>query len=100
MQAPAAAAAAPHQHVLNCYYARICALSTCTAVVARISLRPGETPEQAQERRMRESQQVEERVATVSDLADWDRETSAAGDKLVVLEVRTGPVQLHMHASW
>jgi hypothetical protein len=37
---------------------------------------------------MRESQQVEERVATISDLADWDRETAAAGEKLVVLEVR------------
>jgi hypothetical protein len=37
---------------------------------------------------MRESQQVDERVASICDLADWDRETSAAGDKLVVLEVR------------
>eukprot|EP00882_Tetradesmus_deserticola_P001349 GHRQ01001460.1.p1 GENE.GHRQ01001460.1~~GHRQ01001460.1.p1 ORF type:complete len:332 (+),score=120.08 GHRQ01001460.1:133-1128(+) len=57
--------------------------------IARISLRPGETPEQAQERRMRESQQVEERVAAISDLTDWDRATAAAGDKLVVLEVES-----------
>jgi hypothetical protein len=48
---------------------------------------------------MRESQQVEERVASISDLADWDRETSTAGDKLVVLEVGLVVAQLHMHAS-
>ena len=54
----------------------------------RISLRPGETPEQAQERRLRESAQVEERVLPIADLADWDRETAAAGNKLVVVEVR------------
>lgn len=52
-----------------------------------MSLRPGETPEQAQERRLRESQQVEERVAHISDLEDWDRETQAAGKDLVVVEV-------------
>jgi hypothetical protein len=48
---------------------------------------------------MRESQQVEERVASISDLADWDRETATAGDKLVVLEVRADMHQLHVHAS-
>lgn len=58
----------------------------------RISLRPGETPEQAQERRLRESAQVEERVLPIADLADWDRETAAAGDKLVVVEVESDKV--------
>jgi hypothetical protein len=37
---------------------------------------------------LRESAQVEERVLPIADLADWDRETAAAGDKLVVVEVR------------
>ncbi|KAF8059985.1 SQD2 [Scenedesmus sp. PABB004] len=57
--------------------------------VARVSLRPGETPEQAQERRMRESARVEERVVNVATAADWDAATAAAGDKLVVLEVES-----------
>eukprot|EP00879_Flechtneria_rotunda_P012991 GHRR01013565.1.p1 GENE.GHRR01013565.1~~GHRR01013565.1.p1 ORF type:complete len:250 (+),score=74.24 GHRR01013565.1:164-913(+) len=60
--------------------------------VARVSLRPGETPEQAQERRIRESRQVEERVTNIYDLRDWDRETQAAQDKLVVLEVESDKV--------
>jgi hypothetical protein len=77
----------------------LCQLHIAAVVVARISLRPGETPEQAQERRMRESQQVDERVVSVSDLSDWDRETAAAGDKLVVLEVRQTAQQYSMHAT-
>lgn len=52
-----------------------------------MSLRPGESPEEAQERRLRESQRVEERVITISDVRDWDRETSASGNDLVVVEV-------------
>lgn len=55
--------------------------------VLKVSLRPGESPEEAQERRLRESQRVEERVIPISDVRDWDRETSASGDKLVVVEV-------------
>lgn len=55
--------------------------------VARISLRPGETPEQAQERRLRESQKVEERVIPICDEVDWDRETAGSGNNLVVVEV-------------
>jgi hypothetical protein len=53
-----------------------------------VSLRPGETPEQAQQRRLRESQQVEERVVHITDLEDWDRATQSAGRDLVVVEVR------------
>eukprot|EP00878_Enallax_costatus_P005724 GHUV01006002.1.p1 GENE.GHUV01006002.1~~GHUV01006002.1.p1 ORF type:complete len:209 (+),score=31.72 GHUV01006002.1:247-873(+) len=60
--------------------------------VARVSLRPGETPEEAQERRLRESQRVEERVTPISDLRDWDRETQTVGDKLVVVEVESDKV--------
>lgn len=56
--------------------------------MANVSLRPGETPQQAQERRMRESQQVEERVVHISDLDDWDKATQASGNDLVVVEVR------------
>lgn len=71
-------------------------LTSCFAV-ARVSLRPGETPEQAQERRLRESQQVEERVVYVSDMDDWDRETRAAGKDLVVVEVKGKVTQQQMH---
>jgi len=78
-------------------FASIPTSSPSCFAVARVSLRPGETPEQAQERRMRESQQVEERVVYVSDMGDWDRETRAAGKDLVVVEVRGKITQQQMH---
>lgn len=53
-----------------------------------MSLRPGETPEEAQERRLRESQRVEERVIPINGIRDWDRETQSVGTNLVVVEVR------------
>eukprot|EP00775_Hariotina_reticulata_P006991 gene6991-7205_t len=65
---------------------------TGPSVVARISLRPGETPEQAQERRMRESMRVEERVVDICNMADWDQEARTANGKLVVLEVTSETV--------
>lgn len=58
-----------------------------SATITHVSLRPGETPEQAQERRLRESQQVEERVTHISDLDDWDQATQGVGSDLVVVEV-------------
>lgn len=57
------------------------------------ALRDGETPEQARERRVRESQQVEERVINVTTVADFQRELAAAGpSKLVVLEAQSEQV--------
>lgn len=38
--------------------------------------KPGETPEQALERRMRESQQVEERVVYVTNRREWEAEVA------------------------
>lgn len=38
--------------------------------------KPGETPEQALERRMRESQQVEERVIYVTNRREWEAEVA------------------------
>ena len=40
---------------------------------------PGETPEQALERRIRESAQVEERVIHITTQAEWDREVAKVG---------------------
>ena len=51
-----------------------------------------ETPEQARERRLRESQRVEERVVDVVTVADFERELAAAGGKLVVLEAQSESV--------
>lgn len=68
----------------------ICCPANChpaTGVATRVSLRPGETPDQAKERRVRESQKVDERVVHVTDLEDWDKATSSAGSALVVVEV-------------
>ena len=53
------------------------------------SLRPGETPEQALERRRRESERVEERIKYVTTSAEFDDEMTKAGNKLVVLEVHS-----------
>jgi len=50
-------------------------------------LRPGETAEQAAERRARESLRVEERVDDVASVASWRAALRDAGDRLVVLEV-------------
>lgn len=54
-----------------------------------MSLRPGETPDQARERRLRESQKVDERVVHITDMEDWDKATQLAGSDLVVVEVRS-----------
>ncbi|PSC71573.1 pollen-specific SF21-like [Micractinium conductrix] len=54
-------------------------------VAARV--KPGETPEQALERRIRESEAVEERVTHIYDKKDWEEQMAQAGDKLVVVEV-------------
>ena len=42
-------------------------------------VQPGETPEQALERRLRESAQVEERVIDIVDQADWERQLKQVG---------------------
>eukprot|EP01023_Acetabularia_acetabulum_P033495 TRINITY_DN3134_c0_g1_i1.p1 TRINITY_DN3134_c0_g1~~TRINITY_DN3134_c0_g1_i1.p1 ORF type:complete len:336 (-),score=56.93 TRINITY_DN3134_c0_g1_i1:304-1311(-) len=47
-----------------------------------------ETPEQAYERRLRESDQVYERIFFVESPAQFREQLDAAGDKLVVLEVQ------------
>lgn len=44
------------------------------SVAARV--KPGETPEQALERRKRESAQVEERVIYITDTREWEREVA------------------------
>lgn len=41
--------------------------------------KPGETPEQALERRIRESAEVEERVIHITSQAEWDREVEKVG---------------------
>ena len=48
----------------------------------------GEAPEQALQRRLRESQRVDERVKYIYNIDDWHRELAGAGSGLVVLEVR------------
>lgn len=62
--------------------------STSTATTQNTpTLRPGETAEQAAERRARESARVEERVLDVEDASSWRAALESAGDRLVVLEV-------------
>jgi len=51
-----------------------------------------ETPEQALERRLRESRQAEDRTTYVSSVAEWQQELTQAGKKLVVLEVESETV--------
>jgi hypothetical protein len=46
-----------------------------------------ETPEQARERRLRESRQYEEHSTMIAGLADWKTNLDAAGKNLVVVEV-------------
>lgn len=53
------------------------------------ALRPGETKEQALERRLRESERVEERVIYVTNDTELEEELEAAGDALVVVEIRS-----------
>lgn len=55
-------------------------------------LRPGETPEQALERRMRESERVEERVVYISSSEEWDAELEKAGQRLIVLEMNSDEI--------
>ncbi len=47
-----------------------------------------ETGEQAHQRRLQESQRVEERVASVGDLDHWMEIQQHAGSNLIVLEVQ------------
>jgi len=47
-----------------------------------------EAPEDALQRRVRESQRVDERVKFIYNSEDWHRELAGAGSGLVVLEVR------------
>jgi hypothetical protein len=61
--------------------------TTTSSTSSNNALRPGETPDQAAERRARESLRVEERVRDVADAAAWRAALAAAGDRLVVLEV-------------
>lgn len=55
-------------------------------------LRPGETPEQASQRRLRESERVEERVSYVSSMAEFRERLDKAAGKLVVLEAQSEQV--------
>jgi thiol-disulfide isomerase/thioredoxin len=48
-----------------------------------------ETPEQAMQRRMKESERVEERVTFISSEREWDVAVKQAGDRLVVVEVQS-----------
>ncbi len=50
--------------------------------------RANETPEQAQRRRLRESDEVEQRVKDVNSVQEWNKVLQDAGSKLVVIEVR------------
>jgi hypothetical protein len=47
-----------------------------------------ETAEQAAERRLRESEGYNERVAFVNSMQEWESQIREAGNKLVVLEVQ------------
>ena len=51
------------------------------------ALRPNETPEEALERRLKESERVEERVTYVETIDDFEFQMEKAGDRLVVVEV-------------
>lgn len=51
------------------------------------ALRPGETPEEALERRLKESERVEERVQYVNSVEELDKNLTDAGDRLVVVEI-------------
>lgn len=63
--------------------------TTQADVVPQSMLRPGETEEQAYQRRLRESEQVDERVIDVDSIEEFDAQLREAGDKLVVLEMQS-----------
>ena len=69
-------------------------------LVAASVLRPDETPEQALERRLRESAQVEERVCEISGPAQWESALAAAGDKLVGGWVGGWEGWMRVHCRW
>jgi thioredoxin-like negative regulator of GroEL len=56
------------------------------------SLRPGESADQALERRLRESERVEQRVYYITSINEWEQELSKAEDRLVVLELHSDTV--------
>lgn len=60
--------------------------------VASSGMQPGlgrdETPEEALERRVRETKRVEERVTHIHSLSEWERELRAAKRNLVVVEIQ------------
>lgn len=77
-------------------------LSPCAGAQATISSLPvnrhicrfspssrGETEQEAFDRRVQESLEVEDRITNIYNEKDFYREVSNAGDKLVLLEVRT-----------
>ena len=74
---------------ISCRPAALPYIPSHRRVHASASLRPGETPEQALERRKRESERVEERVAYVHNFEEWEQELAKAEDRLVVLEVHS-----------
>lgn len=53
----------------------------------RCYVKEGETPEQAEERRQRESRQVEARIIGITSVAELENELARNGDKLVLIEV-------------
>lgn len=61
---------------------------------AQVGSRPssGETPEEALQRRLRESERVEERVTFVDSIAELEREFDKAGERLVVVEIESQQV--------
>ena len=58
-----------------------------------------ETPEQARERRLRESQEYDSHATLVSSLSDWKTNLDAAGKNLVVVEVSRSPPARSPHAT-
>lgn len=52
----------------------------------------GETPEEALERRLRESERVDERVTFVNSIQELENEFEKAGDRLVVVEIESQQV--------
>lgn len=59
---------------------------------AKIEAKESETPEQALQRRMKESARVEERVTQIYTAKDFQHHLEQAGDNLVVLEVESTEV--------
>eukprot|EP00890_Picochlorum_soloecismus_P000765 jgi/Picsp_1/168/NSC_00168-R1_thioredoxin-like protein cdsp32 len=81
----------PHLHCKNSKYLSFTS-SKAEVRVKRKSciahaLRPGETPEEALERRVKESERVEERIQYVNSVVEFEKRLTEAGDRLVVVEV-------------